>query len=83
MFLGEDPGRHEDHPDSQRGEGDLNSAGGFRGYKQTQTYRGLTLKPEDVVHFRWDPVNGEAFGTGLLRTLLESLRVSGGETRLC
>ena len=57
--------------------------GVVKGYKQTQTYGGLTLKPDDVVHFRWNPVNGEAFGTGLLRTLLESLRVSDGETRLC
>jgi len=53
-----------------------------QGYKQTQTYGGGTLKPGDVVHFRWNPVNGEAFGTGLLRTLLESLRVSDGEIRL-
>ena len=54
-----------------------------QGYRQNQAYGGGTLKPDDVVHFRWNPVNGEAFGTGLLRTLLESLRVSDGETRLC
>jgi len=53
-----------------------------QGYRQSQAYGGGTLKPDDIVHFRWNPVNGEAFGTGLLRTLLESLRVSDGETRL-
>jgi len=28
-----------------------------------------------VVHFKWNPVNNEAFGTGLLRTVCETLRL--------
>ena len=45
-----------------------------QGYRQTSEYGSQTLKSDSIVHFRWNPVNGEAFGTGLLRTLLESLR---------
>ena len=56
--------------------------GMVQGYTQTKTYGGGTLKPDGVIHFRWNPVNGEAFGSGLLRTICEELRISDGETRL-
>jgi len=52
-------------------------AGEIRGYKQVATYGGKTLAPETIIHFRWNPVNGEAFGTGILRVLLESLAFNG------
>jgi len=54
--------------------------GGIKGYKQTAAYGGKTLTPESVVHFCWNPVNGEPFGTGVLRVLAEKLTVDG-ETR--
>ena len=54
--------------------------GGIRGYKQTATYDGKILAPETIIHFRWNPVNGEPFGTGILRVLAEKLTVNG-ETR--
>lgn len=55
--------------------------GGIRGYKQAATYGGKTLAPEYIIHFCWNPVDGEPFGTGILRVLLENLRFQGGETR--
>jgi len=54
--------------------------GQVRGYRQTASYGGKTLAPESIVHFCWNPVNGEPFGTGLLRSLLESVSFDG-ETR--
>ena len=53
------------------------------GYKQTAAYGGRTLPPERIIHFRWNPINGEPFGTGILRTLLERFRIEDmGETRM-
>jgi hypothetical protein len=57
--------------------------GVVKGYVQTPAYGGKTLRPDRVIHFRWSPINNEAFGSGLLRTVVESLRLSDGETRLC
>lgn len=54
--------------------------GNIRGYKQTATYDGKILAPETITHFRWNPVNEEPFGTGILRVLAEKLTVNG-ETR--
>jgi len=54
--------------------------GQVRGFKQTAAYGGKTLAPESIIHFCWNPVNGEPFGTGLLRSLLESVSFNG-ETR--
>ncbi len=54
--------------------------GQVRGYKQTATYGGKTLAPESIIHFCWNPINGEPFGTGVLRSLAERLTVNG-ETR--
>jgi len=54
--------------------------GEVKGYKQTATYGGKTLAPDSIIHFCWNPVNGEPFGTGILRVLAEKLTVNG-ETR--
>jgi len=53
-----------------------------QGYVQTASYGGGTLSPDVVVHFRWNPVNRAAFGTGLLRSLAEELKLGDGEIRL-
>ncbi len=39
--------------------------------------RGSTVRlgPEEVIHFRWNAINNEAFGSGLLRTLAEPLEL--------
>ena len=55
--------------------------GVVQNYQQTATYGGKTLALERIIHFRWNPVNGEAFGTGVLRVLLEQLSFNG-ETRM-
>jgi len=54
--------------------------GELTGYKQTRTYGGKTLNPESIIHFCWNPVAGETFGTGILRVLCENLTCDG-ETR--
>jgi len=54
--------------------------GQVRGYKQTASYGGKSLAPESIIHFCWNPTNGEPFGTGVLRSLAERLTVNG-ETR--
>jgi len=51
------------------------------GYIQSAAYGGKTLQPESIVHFKWNPVNCEPFGTGLLRSLLEEVSFNG-ETRM-
>lgn len=56
------------------------SLGEVKGYKQTSAYGGKTLDSDTIIHFCWNPVNGEAFGTGILRVLCESISVDG-ETR--
>ncbi len=55
--------------------------GNVQGYRQTALYGGKTLQPERIIHFKWNPVNGEAFGTGLLQSLCETLSFNG-ETRM-
>ena len=35
----------------------------------------VKLKPGEVIHFKWNAVNNEAFGSGLLRTLAEPLEL--------
>jgi len=55
--------------------------GNVGGYVQSASYGGKTLTPERIVHFNWNPVDGEPFGTGLLRPLLEKMSVNG-ETRM-
>ena len=56
--------------------------GTVKGYVQSKLYGGKTLDPRFVIHFRWNPINNEAFGSGLLRTLVESLRIGDGEARM-
>jgi len=55
--------------------------GNVQGYRQTPSYGGKTLAPERIIHFKWNPVNGEAFGTGVLQSLCETLSFNG-ETRM-
>ena len=42
----------------------------------------VKLPAREIVHFRWNPVNNEAFGSGILRTLAEELSIGGGEVRM-
>jgi len=46
-----------------------------RAYEFWSGGRTVRLGPEEVVHFRWNAVNNEAFGSGLLRTLAEPLYI--------
>jgi hypothetical protein len=55
--------------------------GRVQGYKQTAQYGGKKLEPERVIHLCWNPVAGEAFGTGILRSLCTQIRLENGETR--
>lgn len=55
--------------------------GEVQGYKQTFSYGGKTLDPKRIIHFRWNPVVQEAFGTGILHVLCMELKVADGETR--
>jgi len=56
--------------------------GTVKGYVQSKLYGGKTLDPRFVIHFRWNPMNNEAFGSGLLRTVVESLHIGDGEARM-
>lgn len=49
--------------------------------KQTSTFGGHEIPAEKVIHFCYNPVNREAFGSGLLRTVAESMALGNGETR--
>jgi len=51
--------------------------GNVEGYVQTATYGGKMIEPERIIHFKWNPINGEPFGSGILRTLLEELSFNG------
>jgi len=55
--------------------------GTVKAYKQTISYGGNLLEPRRIVHFCWNQIDGEAFGTGILRTLAETLSLGNGETR--
>jgi len=57
--------------------------GGVQGYKQTFRYGSNLLDAERIIHFCWNPVDGEAFGTGILRSLAETMQLNNGETRPC
>ena len=57
------------------------SQGNVLGYVQSFSDGGKTLQPERIIHFRWNPVNQEPFGRGILRSLLEPMTVNG-ETRM-
>jgi len=47
--------------------------GSVEAYEFSSGGRAVRLGPDEVVHFRWNAVNNEAFGSGLLRTLAEPL----------
>lgn len=51
--------------------------GNVKGYAQSPTYGGRVIPPDRIIHFKWNPVNGEPFGTGILRPLLERIRING------
>jgi hypothetical protein len=40
-----------------------------------------TFSPEKIIHFKWNPINFSAFGTGVLQVLLAELYFNG-ETRM-
>jgi hypothetical protein len=50
-------------------------------YVQSASYGGKKLSSERIIHFCWNPVDSEPFGTGVLRSLLEKMTVNG-ETRM-
>jgi hypothetical protein len=56
--------------------------GEVQGYKQALRYGGSNLDPDRIIHFRWNPVDSEAFGTGMLHSLTESMNLGNGEKRL-
>ena len=58
------------------------SKGNVFSYVQTPQYGGQTIDSDRIIHFRWNPVNCEAFGTGVLRSLLERMAIPGGTTRI-
>lgn len=55
--------------------------GEVQAYKQTLKYGGNKLEPNRIIHFRWNPIDGEAFGTGILHSLVESMSLGNSETR--
>ena len=55
--------------------------GVVNGYRQTRGYGGGLLKPSQVIHFLWNPVNAEALGSGLIRSLCEGFQTSINEVR--
>jgi hypothetical protein len=55
--------------------------GNIQSYVQSATYGGKSLTSNRIIHFKWNPVDGEPFGTGVLRPLLEKMTISG-ETRM-
>ena len=57
--------------------------GTFKQYELVSDGRRVKVPADRIVHFRWNPVNNEAFGSGLLRTVCESLElgVEGVERR--
>jgi len=57
--------------------------GVVQGYKQSFRYGSSLLDAQRIIHFCWNPVDGEAFGTGTLRSLAEAMQLNNGETRPC
>jgi hypothetical protein len=55
--------------------------GRVEAYVQSASYGGKKLSAERIIHFCWNPVDSEPFGTGVLRSLLEKMTVNG-ETRM-
>lgn len=54
--------------------------GEVQGFRQTVRYGGNILDAERIIHFCWNPVDGEAYGTGILRSLSEVMSLSDNST---
>jgi len=55
--------------------------GEVQGFRQTIRYGGNILDPERIIHFCWNPVDGEAYGTGILRSIAEAMSLNDTESR--
>jgi len=55
--------------------------GEIQGFRQTVRYGGNILDPERIIHFCWNPLNGEAYGIGILRSIAEVMNLNGAESR--
>jgi len=58
-----------------------NQYGTVTGYNYSYGDVKTAFKPEKIIHFRWNPVNFSAYGTGVLQVLLTELSFNG-ETRI-
>jgi hypothetical protein len=58
-----------------------NQYGAITGYNYSYGDVKTAFKPEKIIHFRWNPVNFSAYGTGVLQVLLTELSFNG-ETRI-
>ncbi|MGD9130715.1 MAG: hypothetical protein PVH73_03980 [Candidatus Bathyarchaeota archaeon] len=58
-----------------------NQYGQVTGYNYSYGDVKTAFKPEKIIHFRWNPVNFSAYGTGVLQVLLTELSFNG-ETRI-
>ncbi len=58
-----------------------NQYGTVTGYNYSYGEVKTSFPPEKIIHYRWNPVNFSAFGTGVLQVLLTELRFNG-ETRI-
>jgi len=41
------------------------------GYKQAATYGGKLIPPENLQHFRWNPIDASGWGCGVIRVVME------------
>ena len=55
--------------------------GMVKAYEFWSSGSAVKLRPEEVIHFKWNAVNNEAFGSGLLRTLAEPLPIGSEGVR--
>jgi len=55
--------------------------GNVQAFVQSATYGGKSLEAKRITHFRWNPVNQEPFGRGILQSLLEEYEIGSGEKR--
>lgn len=55
--------------------------GEVQGFRQTVRYGGNILDPQRIIHFCWNPVDGEAYGTGILRSIAEAMSIGDTESR--
>lgn len=43
------------------------------GFKQTSVYGGKLVPAENLLHFRWNPIDNSGWGCGIMRVLMEEL----------